>query len=168
MAPSPSDDTAGPFRLLFVCTGNTCRSPLAEALARRKAEERGWDHLEVASAGAGAMDGAPASPGALGAAARNGLDLEGHRSRALTPDRVADADLVLTMSVGHLTAVEALGGDEVRASLLSAFAAGREGEPGPPVPDPYGGGDAVYDDTYRALDELVTAALDRLAPGGVS
>ena len=56
---------AGPLRVLFVCTGNTCRSPMAEVIARRGVRDRGWEHVEVGSAGVAAFDGAPASGGAI-------------------------------------------------------------------------------------------------------
>ena len=67
------------FRLLFVCTGNTCRSPLAAAIARSELAALGWTCVEVRSAGTSALDGLPASEGSLGAAERHGL---GDRERA--------------------------------------------------------------------------------------
>ena len=71
---------------------------------------------------------------------------------------VAEADVVLTMSEGHLVRVAALGG-EGRVDLLTRFA--EAGDSG--VPDPFGGDDAVYRETYRVLEALVSRALDRLA-----
>ena len=56
-----NDPSDGPFRLLFVCTGNTCRSPMAEVIARRRVAELGWDRVDVRSAGVAAFDGSPAS-----------------------------------------------------------------------------------------------------------
>ena len=151
------------FRLLFVCTGNTCRSPLAEALARRELEELGWSRVEVASAGAAAASGAPASVGALRVAERQGLDLSGHRSTPLTAELVERADLILTMGPSHLLRVLEMGGEE-RVALLGAFADGRDGGEGPAVPDPFGGDDDVYEETCRVLEELVTRSIRRLQP----
>lgn len=147
------------FRILFVCTGNTCRSPLAEALARRELERRGWSHVEVGSAGIAARDGAPASPGSVQAASSDGLDLSSHSARLLDQVILDEADVVLTMSAGHLAAVRAAGADE-KAELLSTFAGDSSGG----VPDPFGAPLPVYMQTLRVLDGLVGRALDRL-PG---
>src|SRR5215207_8062517 len=76
------------FRILFVCTGNTCRSPLAEAIARAEIERRGWKNVEVASAGLSAAEGSPATAEAVAVAGRAGIGLEGHRSRPLSPGMV--------------------------------------------------------------------------------
>ncbi len=151
------------FRLLFVCTGNTCRSPLAEALARREAEQRGWEGVSVASAGTGAFTGSHASEGSLAAAESVGLDLSQHRSQPLTPELVEQADLVLTMGLHHLAQVVALGGDG-KAALISAFAEGADADAGWSVPDPFGAGIEVYMETLRALEELVSAVMGRIAP----
>lgn len=157
-------DPVEPFRLLFVCTGNTCRSPLAEAITRRALAELGWNNVEVGSAGAGAASGAPASPGALGAAERHGLDLAGHRSKPLTAESVSAADLVLVMSPSHLARVAELGAGD-RAGLLTTFAAAEDAEGVPDsVLDPFGGSHEEYEATYHLLQLLVERALRRLAP----
>ncbi len=157
-------DRPEPFRLLFVCTGNTCRSPLAEVLAREGAMARGWEHVEVASAGVAAAPGMPASDGSLRVAARHGLDLAAHRSRPLTADLAERADLILAMSPGHLFRLEELDATS-RTALLDAFAQGLEGgEVGRGIPDPFGGDDRAYEAAYEAISEAVERVLDRLEP----
>jgi protein-tyrosine phosphatase len=162
----PDAVPAGPrttvFRILFVCTGNTCRSPLAEALARAEIARRGWKHVEAASAGLAAADGDPAARAGVAVAARAGLDLASHRSRQLTPGLAASADLILAMGSAHLAELRRLGVGE-RAATVGDFAAGGEGE-GPTVQDPFGGSEAVYEETLQELRTLVVAALDRLEP----
>lgn len=158
---SPAEGGRDAFRLLFVCTGNTCRSPLAEALARAIARERGWKNLEVRSAGVAAAPGGPASRGAVRAARRHGLDLTGHESRGLDLDLVEWADLILVMSPHHALLVEELGGGR-KVSTLRAFAT--EGRDRGPVADPVGGDDQVYERTFRELEELLDRALSRVEP----
>ncbi|BCV23041.1 low molecular weight protein arginine phosphatase [Moorella sp. Hama-1] len=86
--------------ILFVCTGNTCRSSMAAALAAHLAATRSLD-ANITSAGLAAREGEPATPAAVQALAEMGLDLSSHRARQLTAAMVKEADLILTMEAGH-------------------------------------------------------------------
>ncbi len=155
---------AEPFRLLFVCAGNTCRSPLAEVIARRALATLGWSNVQVRSAGVAAVDGGPASEASAGVALRHGLNLSHHRSTVVTPELLEWADLVLTMSPRHLVRVIEEGAGD-KAALLTAFAGGGDALGAPEaVPDPFGGSDEAYEATFTLLEELVERALRRLAP----
>lgn len=147
------------MRILFVCTGNTCRSPLAEALARKVAIERALGDIDIHSAGTSAWDGAPASDGALLVGMERGLDLAQHRSQTLTRELVRDADLILAMGPHHLERVEALGGSG-KAYLLTDFAS--HGSSSRPVNDPIGGELELYRTTADELESEVRRVFDRI------
>src|SRR5690606_11825037 len=128
MESSPVVDGSSPttYNILFVCTGNTCRSPMAEALARREIERRGWHNIVVRSAGVAAESGAQPTDEAVAAAASAGLDLTAHRSDLVDPRLVAWADLILAMGESHLHVLSDLGASH-KSALLGDFAAGEEG-----------------------------------------
>lgn len=157
-APEAAD---GPttFNLLFVCSGNTCRSPLAKAIAEHMLDARGWHHVRVDSAGTSAANGAPASANASTVAAENGLDLSAHRSQLLTGGHLKWADVVLAMSPAHVARASELDAT-ARVSLLTDFIDGPGS--GAAVRDPFGGDIDAYRGTYRQILAAVAAVLNRL------
>ena len=148
------------MKLLFVCTGNTCRSPMAEAVARKMASERGLTDVEVGSAGTSAWDGAPASDGALLVGMERSLDLSGHRARQLTRELVAEHDLIFAMGPHHLERIEALGGVG-KAHLLTGYASRGSSERA--ISDPIGAELEVYRATADELEREIRRVFDRMA-----
>lgn len=147
------------MKILVVCTGNTCRSPLGELLLRAEVARQGLDGVSIRSAGTSAAPGAPASEGTYLVALEHGEDLSAHRATQLTPALVEQADVVLTMSRGHLQQVRAMGGER-KAYLFAEYAraAGTDAEVG----DPFGLDISVYRETYGQLERLAKRVVERL------
>lgn len=136
------------MRVLVVCSGNICRSPLAAAAMRRHVE--GHD-IEVTSAGTIAETGRPATPTMQSVAAEHGLDLEDHRSAPL--DGVEPPDLIFGMDAGHLVAARRAFPD-IGATRIRLLDHPHD------VPDPYGRGI----DAYRESARQILSAIERLDP----
>jgi len=93
------------FMVLFVCTGNSCRSPMAEGILKKMLKENKLNNFEVVSAGTSSMDGAFASLFAMEVAKAQNVDLTQHRTRQLNREILREADLILAMSDAHLEAI---------------------------------------------------------------
>lgn len=150
-----------PLNVLVLCAGNVGRSPLGEVVLRshlsealglsvKEMEELG---MTVSSAGTDAPEGHVASSRGILFAQELGLDLTTHRARRLTPEMLAEADLVLCMDNQHIEAVQAMAPDAVAKTRLLA------GE-GVEIPDPRG----HDDDFFNTVGGQITNAVDRLIP----
>jgi len=148
-------------KILFVCSGNTCRSPMAEGLARRllpdPGERQGEEEILVFSAGLHALPGDPATENAVEAMAEEGVDLRRHRATLLTREMIVEADLVLTMTAGHRRLVREMAPDQAHKVFTLAEYAGVGGD----LPDPFGQPLAVYRRYAGELRHLVRLALER-------
>jgi protein-tyrosine-phosphatase len=173
-----------PLRVLFVCTANVCRSPFLELYARSRLDS---PSVTFSSAGTHALDGQPMSEEISAEATRAwGLDVHGFRSRRLTPDLVAGADLVLTAEQRHTRLVVDGGAGAAgtvltlgQAARAAATATTREGatdvvaglaerrgapEPGDDVGDPYQLGAQAQSAAARQMGAMLDALLPLLAP----
>lgn len=147
--------------ILFVCLGNICRSPLAEAAFRREAERRGLA-VDVDSAGTGTWNlGKAPDPRAQAVASREGLDISDRRARQVTALDFARFSHVVALDAQNLRDLQAMRPDGAGAelSLLLDHAPGREGEA---VADPYHGEAADFDATWRDVEAGARGLVSRL------
>ena len=125
------------MNILMVCTGNICRSPMAEGLLRQLLDRKsGVPRARIVSAGTYGLDGEPAAPFAIQAASEMGVDITGHRARSLDREMVLRADLILAMEPFHRDIIlRALSAAETgKVKLLADFEAPRRSET---IEDPY-------------------------------
>ena len=142
------------MNVLFVCTGNTCRSPMAAALFNKIAVERDLD-VRIESAGLFANDGAPASNGAIIAMKKYGIDLLGHHSQSINTELIEKSDLILTMTAAHKAVLEPSA--QGKTFTLCEYA-GINGT----IDDPYGGDVAEYEECAEKLNKALEKVADRL------
>lgn len=147
--------------VLFVCTGNTCRSPMAEAIMKARLADRlkvpradlEKTGFTVRSAGTSAMQGGPAADQAVEVMAERGIELAAHRSRALTPALVDDAEVIFVMSSSHAHTIEEWFPDAAsKVRLLDPQG----------VPDPVGQSVERYRETADLLEQRIEEALDEI------
>jgi protein-tyrosine phosphatase len=141
-------------KLIFVCTGNTCRSPMAEGLLKHLlGPDCGW---EISSAGVCAANGYPASPNSVEAMREKGIQLAAHRSQHLSPELIERADLLVTMTRGHRDAIVSIAPESAgKVFLLKSFGIAQCPTD---IYDPVG--EAL--DVYRRVRDEIDAALPDL------
>jgi len=146
-------------KILFVCTGNTCRSSMAEAIARKMLRDRNkQDQVQVSSAGTAALPNAGATEQAIAVMEEMGINLREHKATLLTPELVKEADLVLTMTGEHKEQVKRLISEAKEKVFTLAEFAGA----GTDILDPIGGPVDVYRQCAADLRYLIGLALDKI------
>jgi protein-tyrosine phosphatase len=146
-------------RVLFICTANICRSPMAEAIFDALAEDRGLP-LRAESAGTAALAGKPMAPEAVAALAEIGIYPEPHRARQVSGGMLEEAELVLVMTARHAAKVRQLRRDPPSGiHVLPEYATG---VPGDEIVDPYGYTITTYRNVLRQLYEYVGRVVDRM------
>jgi protein-tyrosine phosphatase len=148
-----------PFRVCLVCTGNICRSPMAEVVLRQRLAEAGLDEgrVEVESAGTGSWHaGEGMNPPAAAALGRRGYRSDGHVARRFEAGWLDRLDLVVALDRTHLRALEAAArhGGTAEIRLL---------RPGAEVPDPYGGPPGEFEDCLTMIETACASLAEEIA-----
>lgn len=137
------------MNIYFICTGNTCRSPMAEAILKNKRIQ----NVEVHSAGVFAREGGSISPHAKTVLMQNNI-VENHTTSAVDVEKLSEADLILTMTIGHRNAVlQSFPAVADKTFTLKEYV----DAPSYDVSDPYGGSVADYQQTFKELSQLIDA-----------
>jgi protein-tyrosine-phosphatase len=146
--------------IIFVCTANRCRSPLAEALLQRAFNRLGssWEKWRVESAGTWAIPGLPPMPGTLFAAKEMGLNLEAHRSRPVSGDLLEEFDLILVMEPNHKEALQTEFPDLARRIFLLSEMTSKDLT----VFDPVGEADSEYLNTGLEIEQFIQEGLRQI------
>jgi protein-tyrosine phosphatase len=152
---------ADPVRVVFVCWGNICRSPMAERVAERMAADQGLTGVEFTSAATSREElGAPIDERAETVLREHGYRVDGHKAHQITREEIDNADLVIAMEDIHVTRMMGLAREARNVSLLTDY--DPQAEPGSGVPDPwYGTADGFYD-TLTAVEAAMPGVLDRV------
>jgi len=142
--------------IFVVCTGNTCRSPVGEALLRDRLQKRGLTDWQVESAGTWAQEVRGASRYSVEILAEQGLDIREHRSQMITRQHLQDADLVLCMESGHVEALRAEFPEYTDKIYLFSEMVGHSYS----ISDPFGQSKDAYYRMVKDLTEVVDEGLD--------
>ncbi|VAX15260.1 Low molecular weight protein tyrosine phosphatase [hydrothermal vent metagenome] len=138
-------------KILVVCTGNLCRSPMGESLLQKALADRGEDNILVESAGVIARDGYPPAQMAVQEMKAHGLDISAHRTSPLTKEAINEAEMVLVMERAHLYAALSLAPEaSEKVLLMGDFAQDLETDE---IDDPYGGNPDGFKETFAIIKQ---------------
>ena len=158
---TPSAQEEPPLRVVFVCWGNICRSPMAERVAERAAAEAGVDRVEFSSAATSTEELCePMDWRAAAVLSERGYRHDHHRAHQITANEIAEADLVIAMEDIHVRKMLAIAPGSTNISLLTDHDPGAE--PGSGVPDPWYGSPAGFYGTLDAIEAAMPAILERV------
>jgi len=146
-------------KIMFVCTGNICRSPMAEGLLRQRFQDEGLgERHQVTSTGVWASDGHPASANSVTAMAEQDIDIAGHSARTIIAHNVNEAELILVMSREHAQMIKQTWPQyKWKVYLLSEMVRKKQD-----VSDPYGGSLQEYREAAKVIATYIDNGFERI------
>ena len=141
-------------KVLVVCVGNICRSPMAEAMLQHELKDK--TDVFVTSAGLGSLAGHSASKHAVALMEERGLDISGHKARQLTPDMISDSDLILVMEAGHRRAIDSV--EPAARGKIYRLCEWRDKD----IPDPYGMPRKSFEEALELIEQGVSDWVGKL------
>lgn len=148
--------------ILFVCTGNLCRSPIAEGILKDRVKREGPQGIRIESAGTWGLEGEPAARHAIDVCSERGVDISGHVARRLSPEMIERSDLVLTMEMEHLQEVLDLDPDALAKTRMLSQYGDEDKRIDRPIRDPYQRPKQAYVRCFEEIEAHVNALFDQL------
>lgn len=150
------------YKIAYVCTGNTCRSPMAEGILRKMLADAGKNQVHVLSAGIGTLDGYPATPTAVMTAEKHGIDISEHHSRRLTGKLFKEVDLVFALADNHYEFMRNFPEAESKLFMVKGFPEPELADKEHSVDDPLGGTPEEYEATFVEIESEIRRALPEI------
>jgi len=149
-------------KVLFVCTGNTCRSSMAEAIFNKMTEEKEYLDMAAESAGVEATNGMPANDKAIETLKQIGIDMNAHKSRKIKSEHIEGSDLVLTMTRLHkIQLLSAYPKAKGKVFTLLEYAGDKDSLTSD-IADPYGQSAEAYKQCANKIEKAIRASVERL------
>jgi protein-tyrosine-phosphatase len=150
------------YKIMYVCTGNTCRSPMAEGILRKKLADARHKDVQVLSAGIGTLDGYPATPTGVNTSQKHGIDISEHHSQRLTEKLFKEVDLIFALADNHYEFMRDFPEADQKLFMVKGFPQKGLADKEHSVDDPLGGTSEEYEATFSEIEQEIERALPEI------